>query len=88
MIKKTYPADELLEIPVHDRLHNLTIDIGKPDTHVGTHDQEPCEDQQVEGFTGLVAGHCNFDKDLNALDEYGIYVSFTALLYLSNRLSK
>ena len=64
---------------MHNGLNNAPIHIGKPDTHVGTHYQKTCKDQDVKGLLRFVGGDRYLDEFLDSLDEDGVYVSFAAL---------
>lgn len=43
----TYSVAEFREVPLNDGLDDFTVDIGQPDTHLGSQDQEKSQNDDV-----------------------------------------
>lgn len=52
----TYSFEEFREIPIHNGFHDLAIDVGKPNTEVGSHDQKASEHYQIEKLLCFIRG--------------------------------
>ena len=74
-----YPLEEFREIPIDDGLNNLSVHVGQPDTQVGSHDKEACEDDEVEGLLGFVGGDRDLKEFFDSCEENLIYVTFASL---------
>jgi hypothetical protein len=53
----TYSFEEFREVPIHNGFHDLAIDVGKPNTEVGSHHQKASEHYQIEKLLGFVGGY-------------------------------
>ena len=72
-------AHKHLQVQLNDTLHDLPIDIGQPDTQVGTHNQQTREHYDVQDLLSLPAGNDDFEQLLDSFPENAINVAFTAL---------
>jgi hypothetical protein len=77
----SYPSNEFTKVSINDGLHDPTVDIGKPNTHVCSDHEQPSEDNDVKDLASLVRGHSDLEKFLYALEKHRINVTFAALYF-------
>ena len=75
----TYPFEELREIPINYSLDDLSIDVCKPNTEVGSHNQQAGKDYKIKCLLGVVGGNHYLDELFYSRQENFINVSFASL---------
>ena len=78
-MKDAYSFKEFREVPIDNGFHDLAVDVGKPNTEVGSHHQKACKDNEIDELLGFVGGDRYLNKFFDSRQEHLIYITFASL---------
>jgi len=71
----TYPLAEKFKVHLYNRFDNSTVDICKPDTHLGPQHKKKGQNNYIFKFFGSVTGDSNFQELLDSCEKLCVDIS-------------
>ena len=78
-MKDAYSFKEFREVPIDNGFHDLAVDVGKPDTEVGSHNQKAGKHYEINELLCFVRGDRYLQEFFDSRQEHLIYITFTSL---------